>query len=209
MNKLSLQKFYLSTIKNVSILIIGRRASGKTFLTKKIINQNKTPDSKYVVFEHNFSRGYEYPSEYTDITQPRFICNKFDSNKLISYDEFDTTQKFFVCDNMLEKDILKDISVKQIYMNRKHNNTCCIFTQQYPININPSNLDYIFIFYEQSRQTKNKIYDLYFRDTSMTFSIFDDILDSLNQYECLVIDNIDNTIKLYYQTNVDPMVLLR
>lgn len=209
MNKLSLQKLNLSTIKNSSILIIGRRASGKTFLTKKIINQNKTLDSKYVIFEYNFSRGCEYPSEYTDITHSRFICNNFDSNRLIylsdDTNEFDTKQNFFVCDNNIfemEK-ILRDNSVKNIM-----NSNTCIFTQQYPFKINLENLDYIFIFNDPSNVTKRKIYELYIKDTLMTFSIFDDILSSLNKYECLVIDKNDKT-KLYDQTNPIDMMVLR
>jgi nicotinamide riboside kinase len=206
MNKFSLQKFNLSTIKNVSVLMIGHRASGKTFLTKKIINQNKTLDSNYVIFENNYSRGSVYPSEYTDITQN--ISNKFDSNKLI-YLQDNTT---LVCDNMLEfKDILTDISVKHIYMNNRHINTCFIFTHQYPYNLNlvyRNNLDYIFLFNDPSNQNKKKMYELYIIDI-VTFDIFVEILESLNKYECLVIDKINKNIKLYDQTQPIDQMLLR
>jgi len=105
---------------------------------------------------------------------------------------------FIVFDDMLHdaQNWKNEKTIKNIFFNGRHYNFLFILTMQYALAIPPalrSNIDYVFVFNEQSLKNRRKIYDDY-AAMIPSFDHFCNILDACTQnHECLVIKASGNS----------------
>lgn len=204
-----------SIMPDSTILCLGRRRSGKSFLVRDIFYHHRHIPSGVV-----FSGTEEASPFFGDFIPDSFIHSEYDPeliNKIMvrqrkrikeakrrglsESGKHPSNNTFIVLDDMLHdaQNWKKDKTIKNIFFNGRHYNFLFILTMQYPLGITPelrSNIDYVFIFNEPSRKNRQKIYDDY---CSMipSFDHFNNILDSCTQnHECLVIKTASNSTNL-------------
>lgn len=217
--KLSLKKFKLKNIlPDATILCLGKRRSGKSFLVRDIFYHNRHIPTGVV-----FSGTEEASPFFGDFIPDCFIHSEYDP-KLI--DNIMLRQKrkirdcknlsnsetgkntsnnvFIVLDDMLHDASAwkKDKTMKSIFFNGRHFNFFFILTMQYAQGIPPelrSNIDYVFIFNEPSVANRKRIWESY-AGMVPDFTYFCNILDSCTQnHECLVIKTSGNSSDLREQ----------
>ena len=217
--KLALRKFKMKNIlPDATILILGRRRSGKSFLTRDIFYHHKNIPSGVV-----FSGTEEASPFFGNFIPDSFIHSEYDPELMESImnhqkkkireakaDGLSETGKhpsnnlFIVLDDMLHdaQNWKKEKTIKSIFFNGRHYNFLFILTMQYPLGITPelrSNIDYIFIFNEPSLKNRRKIYDDYC-GMIPDFNYFCNILDACTQdHECLVVKTSTNSNDLREQ----------
>jgi hypothetical protein len=202
-----LKKFNIKNIlPNATILLYGKRRTGKSFLARDIFYHHRDIP-KGLIFSGTEDAspffGDFYPdcfihSEYDpEIVKTALSCQgrkvRECRNQGLGVKGCLPTNRFFiVLDDMLAdaKSWNKELTIQQIFLNGRHFNIFFILTMQYPFGIPPmlrSNIDYIFIFNEPSIQNRKKIYQDYCGMIS-SFALFENILDACTEnYECLVI----------------------
>ena len=205
--KLSLRKFKIKSIlPDATILVLGKRRSGKSFLVRDIFYNHKYIPSGIV-----FSGTEEASPFFGDFIPDCFIHPEYDpelinnimnrqkrkireakDQKLSESGKHVSNNVFIVLDDMLHdaQSWKKDKTIKSIFFNGRHYNFLFILTMQYPQGIPPelrSNIDYVFIFNEPSVANRKKIYDAY-AGMLPDFNYFCNILDACTQnHECVVI----------------------
>jgi hypothetical protein len=209
LEKLSLKKFKIkSMLPNSTVLLLGRRRSGKSFLLRDIFYHHQEIPLGFV-----FSGTEEANPFFGDFIPDSFIHSEYDPNLVDLFmakqsqkikharanghkdtdGRTDANRSFIVLDDMLHDAAAwkKDKTIQHIFFNGRHFNLFFLLTMQYPVGIPPalrSNIDYIFVFNEPSIANRKKIYDSYF-SILPSFAHFENILDSCTQnFECLVID---------------------
>lgn len=218
--KISLTKFKLKSLSpDATILLIGRRRSGKSYLAKDIFFNHKDIPMGLV-----FSATEEANPFFGDFIPDTFIHSEYNPNLINSLmskqsqkvkrgrlnghastdGKYAGNRSFVILDDMLASASTwkKDQTVKAIFLNGRHYNIFFILTMQYPIGIPPdlrSNIDYIFIFNEPSVANRKKLYDNYCGMIA-SFDHFCNILDSCTQdHECLVVKSSGDSNKLQDQ----------
>lgn len=181
----NIQAFDISNIKKTSkIIIIGKRASGKTTLIKNIVTNIDDEFTNYIIFDPvldhistcNRSIIYETYDE-------NILKNNIYDNKVIIIDNALCTQK----DNKNIEKYFIDNETGIILSN----SSCLLLSNLI------SNTDFIFIFRELNQSSQNHLYNKYF--TSL-FTLFDFIeffnafllLCETSPYACLVIAKTNN-----------------
>jgi hypothetical protein len=217
-DNLKLKKFKIKDmVPNATILVLGRRRSGKSWLLRDIFYYQKdipmglifsgTEDAN--PFFSDFIPDSFIHSEYKpDIVETAISSQskkikkakaKGYENGLAPYNRF-----FIVLDDMLQDASLwkKERTMKTIFFNGRHYNIFFILTMQYPVGIGPelrSNIDYVFIYNEPSIKNRKKIYDDY-GGCIASLEHFNNILDMCTRnFECLVIKTSGNSIELNEQ----------
>jgi hypothetical protein len=214
--KLSLKKFKIKNLKpDATILILGRRRSGKSFLTRDIFYHHAEIPIGLI-----FSGTEEANPFFGEFIPDSLIHPEYDPDRIEAFiarqakkikkakdkklgkreantDKYDgkipENRGFIVLDDMLHDANAwkKNNTMKTIFFNGRHFNLFFILTMQYPLGIGPelrSNIDYVFIFNEPSLKNRKKIFDDY-ASSIPTFDHFNNILDYCTQnHECLVID---------------------
>lgn len=207
--KLSLKKFKIKSIlPNATVLLIGRRRSGKSFLTRDIFYHHRDIPSGLI-----FSGTEEANPFYGDFIPDCFIHSKYDPELIetVKNKQSKKTREarntpegkptngclpknrfFLVLDDMLQdaNEWKRDSTIKSIFYNGRHYNFFFILAMQYPYGITPdlrSNIDYVFVFNEPSVKNRKKIYEDY-GGMIPSFDHFCNILDDCTQnFECLVL----------------------
>jgi hypothetical protein len=197
---------------DATILCLGRRRSGKSFLVRDIFYHHRQIPSGVV-----FSGTEEASPFFGDFIPESFIHSEYDPElidlimnkqkrkireaKMSGKSEsgkLPSNNVFIVLDDMLHdaQNWKKDKTIKSIFFNGRHFNFLFILTMQYAQGIPPelrSNIDYIFIFNEPSMANRKRIYEAY-AGMIPTFDHFCNILDACTQnHECLVIKTSGNT----------------
>jgi hypothetical protein len=205
--KLSLRKFQLKDlVSNATVLEIGRRRSGKSFLLRDIFYHHRDIPSGLI-----FSGTEEANPFFSDFIPDSFIHSEYDpeliENVIVKQKKkireakqsgksengcLASNRFFIVLDDMLHdaQAWKKEKTIKSIFFNGRHFNFFFILTMQYPLGIPPelrSNIDYVFIFNEPSVKNRRKLYEDYC-GMIPSFDHFCNILDACTQnHECLVI----------------------
>jgi hypothetical protein len=218
-DKISLKRFKIKSIlPDATILILGRRRSGKSFLVRDIFYHRQEIQSGVI-----FSGTEEASPFFSDFIPDSFIHSDYDpelidnilvrqkkkirenkANGLSETGKDNSNNLFIVLDDMLHdaQSWKREKTIKSIFFNGRHYNIFFILTMQYPLGITPelrSNIDYIFIFNEPSIKNRKKIYDDYC-SAIPSFSYFENILDACTQnHECLVVKSSGNSGNLKEQ----------
>ena len=208
MTKLS--KFDMRTMRDYPIVvIIGRRASGKSFLTKDILYHKRDIPIGTVI-----SNTEKMIPFYSDIIPPIFIHDEYNpiivSNfikrqkkmvqRMNNNEENIDPRTFIVFDDCLyDNTWTKDKNITRIFINGRSYWIMYILAMQYSFSIPPifrGNTDYLFIFRENNMNWRRKIHEQYGGMFS-TFEMFSAVMDKYtNNYQCLVIDNSIHSDKI-------------
>jgi hypothetical protein len=204
--KLTLNKFKIKDIlPNATILLLGRRRSGKSFLARDIFYYHRDIPRGIVFsgtenanpFFGDFIPDTFIHSEYSPDLIDTVLANQ--GLKIRKAREqgvkdglLESNRFFIVLDDMLAdaSSWKKEKTIQEIFFNGRHFNIFFILTMQYPLGIPPalrSNIDYVFIFNEPSIKNRKKIYEDYV-SVIPSFDVFNNILDFCTQnHECLVV----------------------
>lgn len=190
--KYNIQKLDLSQIHDRStILIIGKRNTGKTFLIKDLLHNYKDIPEGTVIST----------SEYTGIVpethihheyKPQVIKDVIRVQKHRIESEYDP-RAFLVIDNSFySNEFMKDKNIHMLFTNGMCYKLLIIISIAYPLDI-PCKLmcdtDWAFIFRDNNLQSRKRIYELFqpFLKTT-TFDAFCAIMDGCTQcFDCLAL----------------------
>lgn len=214
-----LKKFDINTMKkHSSNVIIGKRATGKSILIKDLLNNNN--DIAYIPTKNVISCTEEYKKFYENIIPNSTIYYNF-SDEIIS--NIIQTSKTNICnknnlysdesliifDDAILTSIRNNNYIQELFVNGRNYKMTIILSMSHPMDLSQlviSNTDYAFIFNNNINCSRRNLYDKY-ATIFPTFEIFNTVLNSLNKYECLVIDLQCNSNKIedcvfFYKANM-------
>jgi hypothetical protein len=195
--KFKVDKFDPSTINGSTIdLILGKRAVGKTTLVKHLLTQGKF--DKVHIFTNFMDNDYG-----TDAVHH----NKYDISIIdhIIKKQKETKENRKPVMIVIEDDILstyavlRDEKLMWLIMNGRSADISMMLCMQYPIGISPvmrTNIDYVFLFRENTKSTVGKLYDHY-AGMFPTRALFEQVFEKVTcDYSCMVINNVSRSYKL-------------
>jgi len=190
--------------KNPTILIMGKRGSGKTTLVKDIIHKNihKYINNDNIIFAST-GRGDNF-GEYkidnimkNNIIQTEYnedILKEYLNKKMIDIKENIRENTYVIFDDVIysNKVVKTDKFLQDLQLNNRHYLITSIFTQQYPIKFPiefQMNFDYIILVGDDFISNLRKIYD-YYAGIFPSFDSFRQIHRELTEdHRCMIIDN--------------------
>jgi AAA+ ATPase superfamily predicted ATPase len=189
--------------KNSTIVIIGLRNTGKSYLIKDIVSHNK--DIPLHIACEQADRNYSF---YDDFINNKFIYNYCESSlidnlfkryELVKNDK----RSMLILDRTLNSRGLwtKDETFLKLFNNNKSIETMLIMTFTFSLSV-PREImntyDYVFLFNENFTANIKRMYEHYATDIFASFDEFREIFDKYtkNNYECLV---LCLKTKKYYQ----------
>lgn len=213
--KFELRRFDISSIKDDStIVLVGKRRTGKSFLTRDImyyhtdiplgcvISQTERYNGFYSDFVPNVLIHPKPDKETISNIHKRqdIIARKYEKEKKLYGGTRIDPRLFLILDDCLsDKNWQKSEEIREFFMNGRHLKLFLLITMQYPLGIPPelrTNIDYVFILKETILANKKRIYESY-AGMFPTFELFCQVMDQCTQdYECLVIDTTTQSTKL-------------
>ena len=213
--KLELKKFNPATIPSDSVCVwIGKRGVGKSVCLKEIMSYHRdipvgvaiSPTEPANSFFEKFIPKlllYEHASE--DILQ-KFLQRQISisTERKREIKKFGSSQidarAFLVLDDCLyDKKWINNINIRSIFMNGRHYKIFFLITMQHAMGLPPvlrNNIDYVFIFRNNIRKEREKIYQHY-AGMFPSFEAFEQVMmQTTENYECMVIDNKTQSNKL-------------
>jgi hypothetical protein len=206
---------------NSTILIIGKRNTGKSVFLKDLMS-HKRDISTGVVFAGTENANGFYGSFIPD----SFVHNDYKPHiitSLISRQERKKLEKeerkdpsqiddvFVILDdlNYKAKEWKNDETMKYLFSNGRHNRIFLIIALQYIMSLTPelrANADYVVVFAQSSAKAKKKVFDE-FGGCFENFETFNYIFDSCTKdYCCLVIKTTGNGMSdqvFWYKADVN------
>ncbi len=207
---LKLSRFDINRIKDDSVIVlIGKRNTGKSFLTKDILSNNKTIPVGTVIsgtegancFYSEIVPPVFIHEEYT----PQIITNVLKRQKIVmkkikkSGNQIDPRSFLILDDCLYDNSWQKDKNIRSCFMNGRHYKLLFILTMQFSLGIPPqlrSQVDYTFILRENIWSNRKRLYEHY-AGMFPTFEMFCETMDQCTEnYECLVIDNTSKSNRI-------------
>ena len=213
--KLQLRKFDLRSMEDDAVVVlIGKRGSGKSEMTKAIMYEHQDLPIGVVISQteraNHFFEKFVPKMLIYDEYDPKLV-EKFLGRQMKITDQYNAEKSkygrtdldprgFLVLDDCLyDKTWPNDKNIRCLFMNGRHFKVFFIITMQYPLGIPPHlrcNVDYVFIFRETQLKNRERIYQQY-AGMFPSFDIFNTVLDQCTEnYECLVINNKVKSNKL-------------
>jgi hypothetical protein len=202
----AIKPFDLSMIKdNALVLIIGKRATGKSFLVRDVLQQHRDiPFGVAVSCTEPVDKLYStiMPSEFVhEEYTPEVVENMFKRQRRVNAKTTDP-RAFLVLDNCFwDARQLHDKCIRNISMNGCCYKMLVIMTMPYPLDMHPitrSNADFVFIFRDTYVPNKQRIYDHYASSVFTSFEAFCQALDRCEAHECLVISRLFSTCAVFF-----------
>lgn len=213
--KLELKKFDPSKIASDScVLWIGKRNTGKSVCMKDVLSYHRDIPVGVVVSPTEAANGffekfipkmliYDEPSEATiqKFLERQMKISSERKRELKKYGNSQTDARAFLIldDCMYDKRWINNINIRSIFMNGRHYKIFFLITLQHAMGLPPvlrNNIDYIFIFRNNIRREREKIYQHY-AGMFPTFEAFEQVMmQTTENYECMVIDNKTQSNKL-------------
>ena len=210
--EIQLKKFDMTQISHdKTIVLIGKRDTGKSFLVKDILYHQKNIPAGSVI------SGTEAANEfYSSMVPPIFIHEEYQpiiiSNLLKRQKQLIIQRKenqsinpkaFLILDDCLyDNSWVKSTDVRSLFMNGRHYKSMFIITMQYALGIPPNlrtNIDYVFLLRENIVRNRKQLYEQY-AGMFPSFEVFCQVMDQCTEnYECLVIHNNAKSNKLQDQ----------
>lgn len=206
-NKFQILEFKLKNmVSDPAIVMIAKRGSGKSFITRDIIyNYRHIPGGAVIAPTDRMNSFYKYffPDLYIHYDIKETILKKILVRQSMMIEKFKRKKKegkkvdpsgILIMDDCLskKKSWAKDDNIMEILMNGRHYRLTYILTMQTPLGITPDlrlNFDYVFLLKEDSAINKKKLYDNY---ASMfpTLASFEKVfIECTKDYHTMVIDN--------------------
>ena len=229
MTSLNLKKFDIASIrKDATIVVIGRRGSGKSYFVRDLLYHKRDIPLGSVISASESSNAFYsnmLPSIFIhDAYEPEIIGNLVKRQKLVTH-KMKKQQalygksnidpySFLILDDLMydASRWIKDVNVRDIFMNGRHFNLMFLITMQFPLGIPPcyrTNVDIIVIFKDPILSNRRRLYDHY-AGMFPTFEIFNQVMNQCtDNYECLVIstrqpsNNISDMV-FWYRSEPHP-----
>jgi hypothetical protein len=197
--------------KSPMIVIIGKKDTGKSFLTRDILYHTQecfpigTVISGTEVANEFFQK--MVPSKLIhDKYKPEIIMNvirrqlALKQQRNLSKSANIDPRAFLILDDCLyDASWIREESTRYVFMNGRHVDLSTIITMQYPLGITPNlrtNVDFVFILRENILGNRKRIYENY-AGMFPTFEMFCQFMDQCTEnFECLVICNSSSSNKL-------------
>ena len=207
-HSLKIRRFDIKSMPdNVTIAMIAKRASGKSYLTKEILFHKRDIPTTVAI-----SKTEKLNKFYADFIPDVYIYDEYNNNilnriykrqSLINEDNDkkkkegkklkDSRAMLIMDDCMSSKGSwVKEQPISELFFNGRHHNLSFILTMQFPLGIPPemrSNFDYIFLLADDFISNRRRLYDHYagmFPDFNTFQQVF---LDLTENYGCMVINN--------------------
>jgi hypothetical protein len=207
---LKLKKFDINRIQDDSVVVlIGKRNTGKSFLTKNILHNNQSiPVGTVISGTEGANQFYSaivppifIHEEYTPIIINNVLKRQKTVIKKINQGQQQIDPRgFLILDDCLyDNSWQKDKNIRACFMNGRHYKLLFILTMQFSLGIPPNlrtNVDYVFILRENIWSNRKRLYDHY-AGMFPTFEMFCETMDQCTEnYECLVIDNTSKSNRI-------------
>lgn len=212
----TLEKWDVSSMrdnKDGIIVIIGKRASGKSYLIANLLKYltnvpygtvvcgNDATDMYGTIFGSNEPNTRSIFDKYAPIileTAWRRQCSILEAHKKANPDTYTQSQQdlrtFIALDDCIcDINWTTDKLMRTIFMGSRSWKTTLILALQYPVKIPPllrSNIKLLFIMNEQANQNRQNLWESYVtRELFPNFDLFCKAMDSYtHDYKCLVVD---------------------
>jgi hypothetical protein len=214
-DKLPIQEFAMEEmVINPSILMIAKRGSGKSWITKAILNKMScipvgliiSPTEKDNPFFSEFFPDtyifYKYESKILRklLIRQKLILKKAREKEALG--KYIDPRAILVMDDCLASKAVwaKDPYVSELLFNGRHRQITYILTMQYPLGISPelrTNFDYVFLLAEDITSNLKRIYEHYagmFPDFNSFRQVFSQLTDD---YGAMVIKNRGSRLNLF------------
>ena len=208
MNNIKLLKFDIKRIKSNGLVVcFGNSEAYKSVLVKDLLYYHKDiPFGTVISHTDTNNQFYEnlFPNTVIhDTYNPQILENLVKRQKTVRKNSINDskidTRSFLILDNCLvNSKCFGDVGMKHIFYNGRCFNIFSIFSIPYSLILPPSirsNIDFIFIFGDNNIYNRKKMYEHYGGMFS-TFEIFCQVMDDLEDNNCLVINNISYSNKL-------------
>lgn len=221
---LNIKEFNLADVRDdATICFIGKRRSGKSFCMRELLYSKRyIPYATVISGSEKVNPFFSYflPSSFIhhmeedldeDIVRNIFKRQLLLKQRAREDERFKKVDQRFaiVFDDVLHDDNWKKYkSVKNIFMNGRHFNLFFVLAMQFPLGIPPAlraNIDYAFIYQDTNFNNRKRLYEN-FAGVFPDFNMFCKAMNSLEKYECLVINmsaataNLDETVFWYKAT---------
>ena len=215
MASLNLKKFDMSKIGKGSVVVmIGKRNTGKSFLTKDLLYYKRDiPIGTVISGTEGANQFYSKivpPLFIHEEFSPEIVANALKRQKIVvkklreQEDTYGSSNidpyAFVILDDCLyDSSWTKDTNMRSLFMNGRHYKVLLIITSQYSLGIPPNlraNVDYVFILRENYISNRKRLYEHY-AGMFPSFEIFCQVMDQCTEnYECLVVDNTSKSNKI-------------
>ena len=207
-HSLKIRRFDIKSMPdNVTIAMIAKRASGKTYLTREILfHKRNIPLTVAISKTEKLNRFYAdfIPDIYIFDEYDNVILNKIykrqslmsedNQNKVKEGKKMKDPRAMLIMDDCMSSkgSWVKEQPITELFFNGRHHNLSFILTMQFPLGIPPemrSNFDYIFLLADDFISNRKRLYDHYagmFPDFNTFQQVF---LDLTENYGCMVINN--------------------
>ena len=206
-NKFQILEFKLDTMEaHPSIVMIAKRGSGKSYITRDIMYHFRhIPGGLVIAPTDRMTAFYKlfFPELYIHYDIKDTILKKILIRQTLMIEKQKNKEKegkkidpagILIMDDCLarKKSWAKDQSIMEILMNGRHYQLTYLLTMQTPLGIPPDlrlNFDYVFLLKEDSTINKKKLYDN-FAGMFYTLAVFEKVFAKCtDDYRCMVIDN--------------------
>jgi len=206
-DSLPVRQFKLADmVENPSIVMIAKRGSGKSWVTKAImIHFYKIPCGIVIAPTDRMNSFYNdfFPDTYIHYQYKSSIITKILDRQTQMIDKQQAKKKvgknidvrtFIIMDDCLgdKKSWVRDAPILELLFNGRHYQIMYILTMQFPLGITPelrSNFDYIFLLKEDFISNQKKLFDHY-AGMFPNFNTFRQVFTELTaDFGCMVIDN--------------------
>ena len=208
---LKLKKFNMKMVDDDAVVVfICRRRTGKSFCVRDMFYHHRDIPFLTVI------SATEPANEFFGKFMPKsFIFDEYDENIVMNiikrqqmlitkmqsdnkYKKIDPRVILTLDDCLFDSEWTKHKCIIQIFMNGRHYKMMFVVTMQYPLGIPPSlrtNIDYVFLMKEPYISNRKRIYEN-FAGVFPDFNVFNQVMNSLNQFECLVVATNSQSNKL-------------
>lgn len=201
---IQLKKFRPENMADDKVCVfIGKRGTGKSTLVTDILYCKKHLPAGIVM-----SATEEGNHHYKQFVPDLFIYGDYekeaiervlDRQKALVSKGKDTGAFILLDDCMYDRKFMKDICIRQCFMNGRHWKLFFMLTMQYCMDLTPdlrANVDYVFILRENVIQNREKLYKSFF-GIFPSFDMFNQVMTACTEnYECLVLDNTSKSNKI-------------
>jgi hypothetical protein len=202
---LQLKKFDPSKMADDKVCVfIGKRGTGKSTLVADILYHKRHLPAGIVMSateegNHYYEQFVPKLCIYSDYDREAIERVIARQKNLVSRGITNKPAFLLLDDCMYDRKFMKDICIRQTFMNGRHWKLFFILTMQYCMDLTPdlrANVDYVFILRENVVQNREKLYKAFF-GVFPNFDMFSQVMTACTEnYECLVLDNTAKSNKI-------------
>jgi hypothetical protein len=213
--KLEIKKFDITKVAADSVIVFcGKRNTGKSWALKDILSYHRDLPVGVVISPTEAANGffeafiprmllYDQPSEETikKFLERQMAISAERKKELKKYgsSQIDARAFLILDDCLYDKRWINNIHIRSVFMNGRHYKIFFLITLQHAMGLPPvlrNNIDYIFIFRNNIKKEREKIYNHY-AGMFPTYEAFEQVMmQTTENYECMVIDNKTQSNKL-------------